>query len=91
MLIRLTLNMFVLLKKAGVMANNIKELVKKKQWLLAKVADEAGIDTVRLSRIVNNKSEPTLELARKISKVLGEKLDVVFPENSTSPIQKKQA
>ena len=63
------------------MKNNIKELRKNKKLRQEDLAEELGVTRQTIIAIENNKYDPTLELAMKISAFFGENVNDIFHLN----------
>lgn len=59
--------------------NNIENIIQEKGLKVTDVIKHIGISKSYYYDIVNFKSEPSLKIARKISSVLQEDIDTVFP------------
>lgn len=66
------------MKAAMLMKNNIKELRKKLELTQEEFADLVGVTRQTIIAIENNKYNPTLELAMKISKLFNQHVDEIF-------------
>ena len=60
------------------MKNNIKELRKNKKLRQEDLAEELGVTRQTVIAIENNKYDPTLELAMKISEFFGLNVNDIF-------------
>ncbi|MEK5171896.1 helix-turn-helix transcriptional regulator [Heyndrickxia sp. FSL W8-0496] len=60
------------------MKNNIKEVRKKLGLTQEELAKECGVVRQTINCIENDKYDPTLELAFKLSKILRVKVDALF-------------
>ncbi|MEE0954479.1 helix-turn-helix transcriptional regulator [Dialister sp.] len=60
------------------MKNNIKELRKNKKLRQEDLAEELGVTRQTVIAIENNKYDPTLELAMKISEFFGLSVNDIF-------------
>lgn len=60
------------------MKNNIKELRKNKKLRQEDLAEELGVTRQTIIAIENNKYDPTLELAMKISEFFGLSVNEIF-------------
>ena len=60
------------------MKNNIKELRKNKKLRQEDLAEELGVTRQTIIAIENNKYDPTLELAMKISEFFGLSVNDIF-------------
>ena len=60
------------------MKNNIKELRKNKKLRQEDLAEELGVTRQTVIAIENNKYDPTLELAMKISAFFGKNVNDIF-------------
>ena len=60
------------------MKNNIKELRKRKKLRQEDLAEELGVTRQTVIAIENNKYDPTLELAMKISEFFGLSVNDIF-------------
>lgn len=60
------------------MKNKIKEIRKKLGITQEQLAEECGVVRQTINCIENNKYDPTLELAFKLSKTLNVKVDELF-------------
>lgn len=60
------------------MKNNIKEIRTKKGLVQQELANICGISRQTVNAIENNKYDPTLELAFKLSRALGTTVDNLF-------------
>ena len=60
------------------MKNNIKELRKNKKLRQEDLAEELGVTRQTVIAIENNKYDPTLELAMKISAFFGKNVTDIF-------------
>lgn len=60
------------------MKNNIKELRKSKKLRQEDLADILGVTRQTIIAIENNKYDPTLELAMKISEFFGISVNEIF-------------
>ena len=63
------------------MKNNIKELRKNKKLRQEDLAEELGVTRQTVIAIENNKYDPTLELAMKISEFFGKNVNDIFHLN----------
>ena len=63
------------------MKNNIKELRKNKKLRQEDLAEELGVTRQTIIAIENNKYDPTLELAMKISAFFGVNVNDIFHLN----------
>jgi len=63
------------------MKNNIKELRKNKKLRQEDLAEELGVTRQTVIAIENNKYDPTLELAMKISEFFGLSVNDIFHLN----------
>ena len=63
------------------MKNNIKELRKNKKLRQEDLAEELGVTRQTVIAIENNKYDPTLELAMKISEFFGLNVNDIFHLN----------
>ena len=63
------------------MKNNIKELRKNKKLRQEDLAEELGVTRQTVIAIENNKYDPTLELAMKISEYFGLSVNDIFHLN----------
>ena len=63
------------------MKNNIKELRKDKKLRQEDLAEELGVTRQTIIAIENNKYDPTLELAMKISEFFGLSVNDIFHLN----------
>ena len=61
------------------MQNNIKKIISKNRVTITEVIEKSGISRSAFYDIMNGKAIPSLLNARKISEVLGCKLEDVFP------------
>ena len=60
------------------MKNNIKELRKNKKLRQEDLAEELGVTRQTVIAIENNKYDPTLELAMKLSAFFGKTVNAIF-------------
>ena len=60
------------------MKNNIKELRKNRKLRQEDLAEELGVTRQTIIAIENNKYDPTLELAMKISEFFGSSVNDIF-------------
>ena len=60
------------------MKNNIKELRKNRKLRQEDLAEELGVTRQTIIAIENNKYDPTLELAMKISEFFGLSVNDIF-------------
>ena len=60
------------------MKNNIKELRKNSKLRQVDLAEKLGVTRQTIIAIENDKYDPTLELAMKISKFFGESVNDIF-------------
>ena len=60
------------------MKNNIKEIRTKKGLVQQELAHICGLSRQTVNAIENNKYDPTLELAFKLSRALGTTVDNLF-------------
>lgn len=60
------------------MKNNIKEIRTKKGLVQQELANICGVSRQTVNAIENNKYDPTLELAFKLSRALGTTVDNLF-------------
>ncbi|MFD3446690.1 helix-turn-helix transcriptional regulator [Microbacteriaceae bacterium 4G12] len=60
------------------MKNQIRELRKKQGLSQEKLAEKCKVSRQTINAIENDKYDPTLELAFRLAKVLGVKVDDVF-------------
>ncbi|MEN0658045.1 helix-turn-helix transcriptional regulator [Caldifermentibacillus hisashii] len=60
------------------MKNKIKAIRKKLGITQEQLAEDCGVVRQTINRIENNKYDPTLELAFKLSKTLNVKVDELF-------------
>ena len=60
------------------MKNNIKELRKNKKLRQEDLAEKLGVTRQTIIAIENNKYDPTLELAMKISEFFGLNVNDIF-------------
>ena len=60
------------------MKNNIKELRKNKKLRQEDLAEKLGVTRQTIIAIENNKYDPTLELAMKISEFFGLSVNDIF-------------
>ena len=60
------------------MKNNIKDLRKNKKLRQEDLAEELGVTRQTVIAIENNKYDPTLELAMKISAFFGKNVNDIF-------------
>ena len=63
------------------MENNIRKIIKENGLLISYVIEKSGLAKSSLYDIMNGNSIPSLENARKISKVLNKSVDEVFPND----------
>ncbi|MBQ6517711.1 MAG: helix-turn-helix transcriptional regulator [Anaerolineaceae bacterium] len=63
------------------MKNNIKELRKNKNLRQEDLAEKLGVTRQTIIAIENNKYDPTLELAMKISEFFGLSVNDIFHLN----------
>lgn len=63
------------------MQNNIRKIIKIKKLKIIDVISNVGISKSYFYDVMNGNSIPTLSVARKISEVIGETLDNVFPND----------
>ena len=63
------------------MKNNIKELRKNKKLRQEDLAEKLGVTRQTIIAIENNKYDPTLELAMKISEFFGVSVNDIFHLN----------
>lgn len=63
------------------MKNNIKELRKNKKLRQEDLAEKLGVTRQTIIAIENNKYDPTLELAMKISEFFGLSVNDIFHLN----------
>lgn len=63
------------------MQNKISALRAKKKISQSRLAGLAKISRTHLSDIENNKAKPSVDIAQRISKALGEKVEHIFFEN----------
>ncbi|MBQ6341900.1 MAG: helix-turn-helix transcriptional regulator [Anaerolineaceae bacterium] len=63
------------------MENNIKELRKNKNLRQEDLAEKLGVTRQTIIAIENNKYDPTLELAMKISEFFGLSVNDIFHLN----------
>ena len=63
------------------MKNNIKELRKNKKLRQEDLAEKLGVTRQTVIAIENNKYDPTLELAMKISEFFGKNVNDIFHLN----------
>ncbi len=63
------------------MKNNIKELRKNKKLRQEDLAEKLGVTRQTVIAIENNKYDPTLELAMKISEFFGLSVNDIFHLN----------
>ena len=66
------------------MKNNIKELRKNKKLRQEDLAEELGVTRQTVIAIENNKYDPTLELAMKISEFFGLSVNDIFHTETTN-------
>ncbi|PWM15679.1 MAG: transcriptional regulator [Clostridia bacterium] len=60
------------------MTNRIKELRKKAGYRQEDMANKLGVSRQTIIAIENNKYNPTLELAMKIARLLGQHVEEIF-------------
>lgn len=60
------------------MKNNIKKLLKEKQYKPSRVIKECNISRSYFYKLINENSTPGLDIAAKISRVLETPLEEVF-------------
>ena len=60
------------------MKNNIKELRKNRKLRQEDLAEKLGVTRQTIIAIENNKYDPTLELAMKISELFGVSVNDIF-------------
>jgi len=60
------------------MKNNIKELRKNRKLRQEDLAEKLGVTRQTIIAIENNKYDPTLELAMKISEFFGVSVNTIF-------------
>ncbi|WP_366924187.1 helix-turn-helix transcriptional regulator [Metallumcola ferriviriculae] len=60
------------------MKNKIKELRKKQKITQEELANTLGVTRQTINAIENNKYNPTLELAMKLARLLGIRVDELF-------------
>jgi len=58
--------------------NKIKELRKKQKITQEELANTLGVTRQTINAIENNKYNPTLELAMKLARLLGIRVDELF-------------
>lgn len=56
-------------------------LRKKKKWSQQDLCDRIGVHSAHLSRLENGKSQPSVELLRKIAKAFNVTMDYLLDEN----------
>jgi transcriptional regulator with XRE-family HTH domain len=57
-------------------------LRKKKEWSQAEVCKKIGVHIAHLSRLENDKSQPSVELLHKIAKAFGVTMDYLMDEDA---------
>jgi len=62
----------------GNVKNKIKELRKKQKITQEELANTLGVTRQTINAIENNKYNPTLELAMKLARLLGIRVDELF-------------
>ena len=72
-----------LLTRGILMKNNIKELRKSKKLRQEDLAEILGVTRQTIIAIENNKYDPTLELAMKISEYFGKSVNEIFQLDHT--------
>lgn len=67
------------------------KLRKERGWSQAVLCERVGVHLAHLSRLENDKSQPSVEMLWKISKALGVKMDYLVDENAdeTAPASVK--
>lgn len=63
-----------------IMETKLKKIIKERGLKQGFIADKAGISNGALSLIANGKSVPTLPVAIKIARVLGETVESLWGE-----------
>jgi len=61
------------------MHNKVKEYRKKKNISIQNLAKEAGVTKSMIYQIEREEKLPSLKVAQRISKTLGESLEILFP------------
>lgn len=62
------------------MRNNIKEIAHQKSIMISQIISETRLSKSYVYDVINQKSNPTIPVAKKISKALKSGIDEVFPE-----------
>lgn len=62
------------------MENNIRKIIEEKNLKITEVISKAGISKSYLYDVMNCNSIPSLQVARMISKAIGNSLEDVFPD-----------
>ena len=57
-------------------------LRKQKKWSQQELSDQVGVQITHISRLENGKSQPSVELLRKIAQAFGVTMDYLVDEES---------
>ena len=71
------------------MGNRLKELRKRRGLRLNAVAEMAGCSESMLSKIENNKGNPSLNLLHRIAEALGVSISNLFVEEEDEPVVRR--
>lgn len=64
------------------MKNRIRALRAERQWSQADLAEQLGVSRQTVNAVENDRYDPSLPLAFKISKVFEQPIEAIFEPNS---------